>query len=137
MAKVFLGGTCNGLNWRNDIMPKLQLDYFNPVVEDRTEDCIKIENDEKNNKCNVHLYTITPDHKGYYTFVEILDAHMKGKQVVVCVLTSGKDGQRFTESQRRSINACAKIYQEYGIRMFKDLNTTAKYINDRYQCFEV
>ena len=34
MKKVFLGGTCNGSDWRKKLIPKLKIDYFNPVVED-------------------------------------------------------------------------------------------------------
>jgi hypothetical protein len=34
MNKVFLGGTCAETTWRDDLIPKLQIDYFNPVVED-------------------------------------------------------------------------------------------------------
>ena len=48
--KVFLGGTCNESTWRDEIIPLLEeagIDYFNPVVEDWTEDCIEIENIEK------------------------------------------------------------------------------------------
>lgn len=36
--KVFLGGTCEGRDWRNELIPKLKCDYFNPVVEEWTEE---------------------------------------------------------------------------------------------------
>ncbi len=32
--KVFLGGTCNGSLWRDALIKKLNIDYFNPVVPD-------------------------------------------------------------------------------------------------------
>jgi len=32
--KIFLGGTCNESTWRNRIIPMLEIDYFNPVVDD-------------------------------------------------------------------------------------------------------
>ena len=31
--KVFLGGTCNGSNWREELIKELDIDYFNPVIE--------------------------------------------------------------------------------------------------------
>ena len=37
--RIFLGGTCNGSLWRNQIIPKLKIDFFNPVVEDWTPEC--------------------------------------------------------------------------------------------------
>ena len=32
--KVFLGGTCNESTWRDELIKKLKIDYFNPVVDD-------------------------------------------------------------------------------------------------------
>ena len=28
LLKVFLGGTCNGSLWRNELIPQLKIDYF-------------------------------------------------------------------------------------------------------------
>lgn len=44
---VFLGGTCAELTWREQLMPmldKFNITYFNPVVDDWTEECQVIEN---------------------------------------------------------------------------------------------
>ena len=76
----FLGGTCAETTWRNELMPLLDdkgIEYFNPVVEDWTEECQAIEEDEKNNKCNVHMYCITPEMQGVYSIAEIIhSAHL-------------------------------------------------------------
>jgi len=34
MNKVFLGGTCNESTWRDELIPMLEIDYFNPVVDE-------------------------------------------------------------------------------------------------------
>ena len=37
--RVFLGGTCGGSTWRNQIIPMLEkagINYFDPVVSDWT-----------------------------------------------------------------------------------------------------
>lgn len=65
MNKVFLGGTCADTDWRNELIPLLKVDYFNPVVDDWTPDCIHEENSQKYHFCNVHLYVITNDMKEY------------------------------------------------------------------------
>ena len=31
---VFLGGTCNGSTWRDELIPMLEVSFFNPVVPD-------------------------------------------------------------------------------------------------------
>lgn len=46
MKRVFLGGTCNESKWREELISKLDLnsiEYFNPVVEDWTKECMEIE----------------------------------------------------------------------------------------------
>lgn len=43
---VFLGGTCNGSNWRNKLMPILKskdITYFNPVVDNWNDEAAKKE----------------------------------------------------------------------------------------------
>jgi len=75
--KVFLGGTCAGTTWRNELEPLFNnagIDYFDPVVEDWTPECQAIEEDEKNNKCDVHLYVITKEMMGSYSIAEIINS---------------------------------------------------------------
>ena len=45
--KVFLGGTCAESKWRDNIIPQLKCEYFNPVVDDWTPECQKIEERKK------------------------------------------------------------------------------------------
>lgn len=33
--KVFLGGTCAGWKWRDELQPLLKCDYYNPIVKKR------------------------------------------------------------------------------------------------------
>lgn len=75
--RFFLGGTCAGSTWRDEIIPILKerkKEYFNPVVEDWTEECIEIENIEKTEKCDTHLYILTPQMSGVYSVAEIIDS---------------------------------------------------------------
>lgn len=30
--KVFLGGTCSGWKWKDELQPLLECDYYNPIV---------------------------------------------------------------------------------------------------------
>jgi len=66
--KVFLGGTCNDSSWRTDMILILKdygIDYFNPVVEDWTEDCMA-EEIKQRKECDFVLYVITPKMEGVY-----------------------------------------------------------------------
>lgn len=51
-----------------------QVEWFNPVVKNWTPECQAVEEDEKNNKCNVHLYVITPEMIGVYSVAEIINS---------------------------------------------------------------
>ena len=35
--KVFLGGTCSGRKWRDELIPLLKCDYYNPIVKNWNE----------------------------------------------------------------------------------------------------
>ena len=35
--KVFLGGTCAGWKWRNELQPLLKCQYYNPIVKNWSE----------------------------------------------------------------------------------------------------
>lgn len=36
--KVFLGGTCAGWKWRDELQPLLKCDYYNPIVKNWNEE---------------------------------------------------------------------------------------------------
>ena len=113
--KWFLGGTCAETTWRDELMPLLEtdeIDYFNPVVEDWTPECQAIEEEEKNSKCNVHLYVITPEMQGVYSIAEIIhSAHLANTygtsvdKVIFAVL----DDPRWDKKQSKSLDATMKM----------------------------
>ena len=77
MNRIFLGGTCGKSHWRDDLIKQLknyEVEWFNPVVKNWTPECQANEENEKNNKCNVHLYVITPEMKGIYSIAEIINS---------------------------------------------------------------
>ena len=48
--RIFLGGTCNETTWRDEVIEKLKINYFNPIVKNWTPKDIEIENNEKESK---------------------------------------------------------------------------------------
>lgn len=107
--KVFLGGTCNGTDWRDKIIPKLDIDYFNPVVDDWTPDCQLREEIEKE-ICNIHLYLITPAMKGVYSIAEIVDSVYKNKDGnKYCVVGFLDRPEEWGLSQWKSLDATLNL----------------------------
>lgn len=111
MKKIFLGGTCNNSTWRNKLIPileKYHIQYFNPIVDDWTEECVKIENEEKD-ICDCHLYVITPKMTGVYSIAKVIESvHLSNKLTIFCYIKID-DNICFTEGQLRSLDNVGKL----------------------------
>ena len=130
-SKVFLGGTCNNSTWRDELDPIIQIDKFNPVVEDWTSECQEIEMDEKENKCDVHLYIITSQMTGVFSIAEVIDSvHNKTKKTILHVLPEG-----FDKGQLKSLKAVVNLVKLRGGIAYidSDLMRTARVINNSFK----
>lgn len=115
--KVFLGGTYNS-TWREKIMPHLTVNYFNPVVEDWTSENKKIEDAQKREVCNIHLYVITSAMTGVYSIAEMVDSsHNVNKETIIQIVPEG-----FTEGQLKSLEASAELAHNQGATIIIDDN---------------
>jgi len=127
--RVFMGGTCNNSKWRDALIPKLEIDYYNPVVEDWTEECM-IEEIKQREKCEFVLYTITPKMTGVYSIAEVIDdSNKRPFRTLICILEND-DGLIFTKGQRKSLKAVQDMVERNGGESFNDLDEVAKYINE-------
>jgi len=130
MNKVFLGGTCAESNWRDKLIKILNVDFFNPVVEDWTEECQENEEIEKEKFCNVHLYVITDEMIGVFSIAEAVESSLtKSKQTILHIIPDG-----FNDQQIRSFAAVCKMVIAHGGIAYIDseLARTARVINYCY-----
>ena len=110
-SKVFLGGTCGTSVWRNKLIPLLEennIHYFNPVVKNWTSQCRAIEEYEKDNLCNIHLYVITKEMKGVYSIAEFMASCLSGKNTIFVVVNDG-----FDKSQIKSLMATTELARKH------------------------
>lgn len=127
MKKVFLGGTCNESTWRNRMMIYLHdvdLEYFNPVVDDWTEDCMA-EEIKQRKLCDFCLYTITPKMTGVYSIAEVVDDSNKRPEKTILVLLRDDNKEKFTEGQWKSLGAVARMVNKNGGQVFDHLKSAA------------
>ena len=127
MNKIFLGGTCNNSTWRSEIEKLVQTPMFNPVVDDWNEKCQEIEMDEKENKCNIHLYVITSEMTGVFSIAEVMDSvHNKNKLTLLHVMPDG-----FNKVKLKSLEAVVNLVKLRGGKAYlnKDLNKTVEILN--------
>lgn len=113
MKKVFLGGTCNHSTWRDDLIPKLKIQYFNPVVKDWTPECQKEELRQRV-LCDFVLYVITPKMTGVYSIAEAVDDSVKRPAgTIFCFLEEDGD-DTFSEHQIKSLRQVGKMISQNG-----------------------
>jgi hypothetical protein len=108
---VFLGGTCNGSEWRNELIAKLDnVTYFDPVKSDGiwTEEDERIENLYKET-CKYALYVITPKMIGFYNIAEVTDSsHRKPGKTIFCILDED-DEKSFNDTQKKSLKVVERL----------------------------
>lgn len=131
MKKVFLGGTCAKSTWRDELIPVLDIPYFNPVVEDWTPACQIMEETQKLHDCGIHLYVITKEMTGVFSIAEAIESvHMKEKITIFHIIPGG-----FNNAQLKSLEAVKNMIIKHGGIAYVDLDLyrTARVINN---CFK-
>ena len=135
MKKVFLGGTCNESTWRNGLIEILEIDYFNPVVEDWTEECYQEELRQRE-ICDYCLYVITPRMTGVYSIAEVVDdSNKRPEKTIFCVLTADINDKgefiMFNEGQLKSLDKVGAMVEKNGGKYFMTLREVAKFLNNK------
>lgn len=127
MKKVFLGGTCAESTWREKLISKLKISYFNPVVPDWTEECYQQELKERAN-CDYCLYVITPEMQGVYSIAEVVDDSNKQPKKTIFAFGSTSD-TGFSKGQIKSLDKVGKMVERNGGKYFTSLEEIADYLN--------
>ena len=130
-VKVFLGGTCAGSTWREELQPKLdseRIETFNPVVPNWTPEC-QAEEDYHRETDDICLYVITPEGEGFYSFVEVTDDSNKRPESTVLCILSEANGKRFEGHMLKCALKTAKLVSKNGAFVTDNLDELAIYLN--------
>lgn len=139
--KVFLGGTCNNSTWRDKLIPMLQIDYFNPVVDDWTPECQTEEIKQREN-CDYCLYVITQI-TSVYSIAEVIDdSNKRPEKTIFCFVAMDyrieypgvncpvdRDKITFSNKQIKHLTAVGDMVKRNGGKFFKSLNEVANFLN--------
>lgn len=132
MVTVFLGGTCNGSTWREELLVKLdpqKVHAFNPIVKEWNEQAQRNEIAHREND-DICLYVITPEMTGFYSIAEVVDdSNKRPAKTVFCVLPSA-NGKNFDQHQMKSLVQTGKMVAKNGGKVLNDLDEVAKYLNE-------
>jgi len=128
MKKVFLGGTCNGSQWRNDMMKKLKIHYFNPMKDEWTPEMMQEEMKQRT-ECDFCLYVLTPKLEGFFSIAEVIDDSNKRPAKTIFCFLHDDEGEKFSEVQLRSLKQVGEMVKRNGARYFETLDEIINYLN--------
>lgn len=130
--EVFLGGTtAQGTDWRDRLIKKLNVNYFNPIVDDWDDAAYKREL-RKRKTCDFVLYVITPLMIGVYSIAEVVqDSNLRPEKTIFCVLNSdGPDKTvKWSKEQKKSLDAVKKMVEKNGATVLDSLKEISEFLN--------
>lgn len=129
--KIFLGGTCSGRKWRDEIIPLLKCDYYNPIVKNWSEtDRIREVNEREN--ADIILYAITDGIKGVYSIAEVVDDSNKRPEKTIFLNLYANSNMNligYRKQMAHSLVAVENLLTQNNVKVFHDLKLAAEYIN--------
>lgn len=134
--KIFLGGTCNNSTWRERLIKDLKVPYFNPVVEDWTEEAQKRENEQRKNARFV-LFVITPLMKGVFSIAEAIDCSNKRPESTLFCVLEKDDKKEFDKSEMKSLNQVKGMVKDNGGKVFDNLSQIAEFLNNQEEAIRM
>jgi hypothetical protein len=125
---VFLGGTCNGSTWREELIPQLKIDSFDPVVPNWTPEC-QAEEVRQREICDYCLYVLTPKMTGVFAVAEVVDDSNKHPEKTILVVLTKDGNKEFEGHQIKALNKVIDMVIVNGGKGFKTLSEVAAYLN--------
>lgn len=109
-------------------MPKLKIDYFNPVVE-IWDDEARLREDHEKEICDWLLFVITPMMAGVYSIAEVVDLSNKSPEKTVLCILDEDGGETWSECQKTSLNQVKKLVRANGAMVLNNLDEVETYLN--------
>ncbi len=130
--KVFLGGTTDGSTWRDEIIPKLKIAYFNPAIANLDAEAFENIIREREN-CEFCLYVITPRMKGFLLISEVVDDSNRRPERTLFYFMDRDGDCAFNRHQVKSLNAVGRMVESNGAKWFKSFDELVTFLNSQVQ----
>ena len=126
--RVFLGGTQDS-DWRDKLIPKLRIDYFNPLSHELTPE-FKDEIEQQKASCTFLLTVITPNFKDFEdTLRVVIDSSKQPEKTLLYVLQLD-NGKSYTEAELTNMNASESLVYKNGAKTFGSMRQVAAWLNN-------
>lgn len=132
MKKVFLGGTCANSKWRDELIPILNIDYFNPVVKNWTPECMA-EEIRQRKECDFVLYVLSRAYSTYSIAEVVDDSNKRPEKTICCIFNEKLPNSRMlalTKQELKHLNQVGEMVKRNGGKYFKSLKEVAEYLNN-------
>lgn len=127
--RVFLGGTVNNTTWREELIKKLKISYFNPVVVN-WDYASRLNEEREKDICKYHAYVISPMMTGLFSIAELVDRVIKFPDTTVFTFLKEDEDSVFDDDQWKSIVEVIKLCQKNGGRYFSTLDDMVQWLNN-------
>lgn len=137
-VKIFMGGTCEGYKWRDELVSYIDLNKvnpFNPIVKEWNEEAKQRELYERENT-DICLYVITPHMSGAYSIAEVIDDSNKRPDKTAFIVIDriieeeDKSVVTFTDKMKKSLEAVKEMVKRNNGMVFENLVEFAHYVNN-------
>jgi hypothetical protein len=128
MKKVFLGGTCNGSQWRKAVIKNLKINYYDPVGETWTPEMIQEELKQRDGS-DFCLYVLTPKMDGFFSVAEVVDDSNKRPDKTIFSILYDDEGIKFSETQIKSLKQVGEMVKRNGGKYFETLEEVTSFLN--------
>lgn len=139
MINVFMGGTCEGYDWRKDLEEHFKgngkIRLFNPVVDDWNEEA-KANEIRERETCDLCLYTITPHIRGVYSIAEVIDDSNKRPSKTLFCYTQ-PDGSEFDEKMYHSLQAVGDMVERNEGKVFTSISSLIEYFENMIKLSDI
>lgn len=129
--KVFLGGTCAGWKWRDELQSLLKCKYYNPIVKNWSEED-RLREAHKRETSDYVLYGITNGIKGVYSIAEVVDDSNKRPDKTLFLNLYKSDDRSFTKQMEHSIKAVENLLKSNGVLVFDSIEAVAEFLNNKF-----
>lgn len=131
MKKVFLAGTTDS-NWREKFIPYLQIEWFNPIVNEINLESKALEIKEKQNSDYV-LYYIAPSANNYLAIAEAIDDSIRRPSSTIFYIQDNPESciqfHKYHPEIYKALQTIGKRVQLNGGQYFRGRNELLRFLN--------
>lgn len=134
MLSVFMGRTCNGSKWREELKSIEGIDWFDPVVADWNEEAKRNELVHRF-RDDVLLHVVTPKMLGVLPIAEVIDDSNKHPERVLFVVKDTDEDAIFDKDVRKSLKSVKRMVMDNNATVleWEELPTYFKNLRDECQ----